>query len=145
MPKRQRLLKLSILLLAPIAVIAARGTYAGTFWFYTSGEKYLASASSPSGQFRLVLAEERDGRCGDAGVTENGIFLKLERRAWLLKTGEFTPFCVVKDAADGLTVRWSGANELSISCPRCAGTIYEFYGGNWGQATFRLIQPTSKG
>ena len=142
MPREQRLLKFCILLMMPLAVIAAFGAFAGTFWFSFSGEKYLSAVNSPSGHFRAVLVEERDSRCGDAGSTESSIFLKLERRVSLLKTGEFTPFYAAKSAAAGLSMRWSGPNQLFIDCPKCTEESFDFYGGNWGEATFQLKIPT---
>jgi len=139
MPRQQRFLKFCLLLFMPIGVIAAVGAFAGTFWYNFSGEKYLNAVSSPSGKFRAVLVEERDNHCvEDGSITRNSVFLKLERKSWLLKTGEFVPFCATKDAAAGLSIHWSGADELSIDCPGCGDQNFEFYDRTWGEASFRL-------
>jgi hypothetical protein len=58
--------------------------------------------------------EERDTRCENDRGRANSVFLKIERRAWLVKTGEFIPFCVAGDSADGTSMHWSGPNELTI-------------------------------
>jgi hypothetical protein len=142
MPRKQRFLKFCILLMTPITVIAAFGAFTGTFWFSFSGEKYLSAVDSPSGHFRAVLVEEHDNQCiNSEGIPEYCVSLRLERHAWLLKTGEFTPFYAAKSAADGLSMRWSGPNRLFIDCPKCTGESFDFYGGNWGEATFQLKIP----
>jgi len=144
MPRQQRLLKLCILLMMPVAVIASLGAYAGTFWYFFSGERYLSAAGSPSGHFRAVLVEERDSRCEDDRGSANSTFLKVERRAAFLKTGEVVPFCVAGDSTDGLTVRWSGPSELTIDCPKCTDGKFGFSTSIWGEATFKLELPVHR-
>src|SRR5271156_340459 len=138
MQRQQRLLKLCILLLMPVGVIAAMGALAGTFWFYASGVRYLSSANAPSGHFRAIIFKSRDqNECGESARTDI-TFVVVERHTWFVKTGEFTPFCVFAEAASGLSIHWSGPNELSIVCPNCTEENSTFYDGNWGQAAFRL-------
>lgn len=74
---KQRLLKLAILLFTPIALIASLGTDAGTFWYYFSGVKYLASADSPNGQYRSVIVRARDSHTYG---TDGDTFVVVERR-----------------------------------------------------------------
>jgi hypothetical protein len=135
MPKKQRLLKLCILLFTPIATLAAMGTLAGTIWFGLSGERYLGVVNAPSGRFRAIIVHERDSRdCGQSGST----YVTVERRIWLVKTGTFTPFCVSNDSVNGLSLHWSGNDDLSITCPKCRDENFWFYDGNWGAVSFRL-------
>ena len=141
MPKKQRLLKLFILLFTPIATLAARGTLAGTIWFGLSGERYLGAINAPSGQFRAVIVQERDSHdCGQSGNT----FITVERKVWFIKTGTFTPFCVGNDFADGLSMRWSGKNDLTITCPKCSGDNFWFDDENWGGVAFKLSTETGR-
>jgi hypothetical protein len=140
MPKEQRLLKLCILFFTPVATLAAMGTLAGTIWFGLSGERYLSAVNAPSGQFRAILVHERDSRdCGQSGST----YVTVERRMGFVKTGAFTPFCVSDDSTDGLTIQWSGNNELSITCPKCRNENFWFYDGNWGTVSFRFATTTA--
>jgi hypothetical protein len=46
MPRKQRFLKFCILLMMPVAVIAALSAFAGTFWYQFSGVKYLSAINS---------------------------------------------------------------------------------------------------
>jgi hypothetical protein len=141
-PGKQRFLKLGILLITPFSILAAFGAFTANAWLSFSSEQYRSAANSPSGHFRAVLAEEHATRCEEKerGWTHS-FFLKVERRAWFVKTGEFVPFCVAGDSAAGLSMRWSGPNELTIECPNCADERFEFYSGNWGEATFRMKIP----
>jgi hypothetical protein len=131
MPKNRKIVKLAILLIAPFSVIAALGAYAGTFWFYFSQEKWVAASTSPSARFRALTVTETGG-CGSRKST----FVVIERRLGILKTGEFTAFCLADDAGD-MQIHWTGPDELTISCLNCSRTKYEMYGPRWGRATFR--------
>ena len=138
MPRSQRLLKFCILLTMPVTVIAAMGSLAGTYWFAFSGERQLSAMNSPSGHFRAVWVSERDARCVEQTKAPRDMFLKIERRYGLIKTGEFVPFCVSGDQVEGLTMRWTGNNELTVECSGCQRNRFAFYEGNWGDATFHL-------
>lgn len=135
MPRRQRFLKLLILCFMPVGIIGGIGAIAGTFWFYFSGTKYLASATSPDGRYRALIVEERDSDdCGGAG----SILVVAQRKISFLKTGELAIFCVSHSGAGDLSIRWSGSNELTIDCPQCVNGTFRFYNGGWGDFSFRL-------
>ena len=130
---KQRLLKFAILLWMPVLVIAAAGAYAGTFWYFYRGTTILATSDSSDGDYRAIILYERDGHeCGEMGDT----FVVLQRRRGVLKTAESAPFCADSTAADGLSIRWSGEAQLTISCPHCSDGKFDLSSG--GQRTISL-------
>jgi len=135
MPRQQRLLKLLILCYMPLGVIAGIGAYAGTLWYFFDGTKYLASSNSPSRRYRAVLVSQRDGEdCGAPDQKE----IVIERRIGILRTGELALFCVDEQTSEGLSLRWTGPDELTIRCPNCEEGSFRFYNGRWGRFTYRL-------
>jgi hypothetical protein len=135
MPRRQRFLKLLILCYMPIGVIGGMGALAGTLWYYFSATTYLAAANSPNGRYRALIVRERDAdECGES----ESRFVVVQHKAGFIKTGEMTVFCVSRDGASDLSIRWSGSNELTIDCPHCEDGSFRFYNGRWGDFSFRL-------
>ncbi len=123
-----------IRLMLPILTLGGFGGIWGLLRVGMNTQKSFFAVWSPDKHYRASIIESSGTEGCDSSVL-------VERRNYLLKTGEFTPFCFA-GRPEQVSVVWKDAKSLTIQCRDC-GQNYSFSETNWGDLrfTFDLDRP----
>ena len=134
MTRAQRIVRLIIRILMPLAVLGATGAIAGTLLFNFEQSRDVSTLLSPSHEYGATVVSQ--GRsCVDGGLANQSTTVLVERRWWVVKTGSFAPFCVDREPSR-VQVAWQDEKTLRIECHGCDPADYFVADTNWGKLRF---------
>jgi hypothetical protein len=115
----------------PVFALGGFGGIWGLIMVYSNNQRVVSAVWSSDGHYRasVIQAFTSDG----CGRSESSLVV-VERRSFLFKTGQFTPFCL-DGRPERIALRWKDARTLSVECSGCEKD-YSYANQNWGKLHF---------
>lgn len=131
MAKHQKALKFCLRLMLPIFALGGFGAVWGLLQVGVNQEKTVSAVWSQDRHYRAsVVVSTGSGGCGATSSS----FVVVERQNFLIKTGEFAPFCL-DGRPQQISLSWKDSSTLAIACSRCDQN-YGYADENWGKLHF---------